>query len=155
MRCQSPEALPLGLLYALVGIGAVTGALVVASLKDQAPRGRYLTAGNLAFPAFLLCFALSRSFLLSLISMFLVGFSFVAQNALANTLLMLISPDELRGRVMSIFTLTFQSMMRLGGLQAGLMAEWIGAPLAVGIGAFISLLYGLFIALRYPQIRKL
>ena len=155
MRCQSPEALPLGMLYALVGIGAVIGALFVASLKDQAPRGLLLTAGNLAFPALLLCFAASSSFLLSLLLMFLIGFSFVWQNALANTLLMLISPDALRGRVMSVYTLTFQSMMHLGGLQAGLMADWIGASLAVGLGALVSLLYGLFIALRFPQIRKL
>jgi MFS family permease len=155
LRCQAPEAIPLGMLYALVGIGAVTGALFVASLKDQAPRGKLLTAGNLAFPIFLLFFAISRSFVVSLILMFLIGFSFVWQNALANTLLMLISPDALRGRIMSVYTLTFQSMMRLGGLQAGLMAEWIGAPLALGIGAVGSLLYGLFIALRYPQIRKL
>jgi len=155
IHCQSPEALPQGFLMAAVGIGAVLSAIFVASLPDNVSRGKLLTFGNLAFPAFLLVFGLSRSFSLSLIIMFFVGFSFVLQNALANTLLQLIAPDEMRGRVMGLYTMSFQTMMRLGGLQAGLVADWIGAGLSVAIGAGISLVYGLFVALRYPAIRKL
>jgi hypothetical protein len=45
--------------------------------------------------------------------------------------------------------------MRLGGLQAGYMTDWIGAPISVGIGAAISLVYGLFVAIKYPKIRKM
>jgi len=71
----------------------------------------------------LLFFAMSRSFVFSLVLMVLAGISFVWQNALANTLLQLITPDELRGRVMSLYSLTFQGMMRVGGLQAGLVAD--------------------------------
>jgi hypothetical protein len=56
---------------------------------------------------------------------------------------------------MSFYTMTFQGMMRLGGLQAGLVADWLTAPLSVGIGAGISLVYGLFVAIRYPEIRKM
>jgi MFS family permease len=155
MRCQAPEALPLGLLYSMVGVGAVIGALVVASLPKQARRGLLLTAGNLTFPAFLLFFAFSPYFILSLILMLLIGFSFVWQNALANTLLQFVTPDELRGRVMSVYTMTFQTMFRLGGLQAGFVADWLGAPLSIGIGAAASLLYGLFITFRYPKVREL
>ena len=155
ITCQEPEALPLGILLTVVGIGAVMGALLVASLPDTARRGRMLTAGNLAFPLVLLFFAMSRSFVLSLVLMVLTGISFVWQNALANTLLQLITPDELRGRVMSLYSLTFQGMMRVGGLQAGLVADWIGAPLSVGIGAAISLAYGLFIAVRFPKVREM
>jgi predicted MFS family arabinose efflux permease len=103
MRCQAPEALPLGLLYSMVGVGAVIGALVVASLPKQARRGLLLTAGNLAFPSFLLFFAFSPYFILSLILMLLIGFSFVWQNALANTLLQFVTPDELRGRVKRLY----------------------------------------------------
>ncbi len=155
MTCQSPEALPLGLLYALVGVGAVIGALVVASMKDTAPRGALLTVGNVAFPVFLMIFAASRSFVFSLLLMLLIGFSFVWQNSLAMTLIQIITPDALRGRVLSVYTLTFQTMMRLGGMQAGLMGEWLGAPLAVGIGALLSLGYSLLIALRIPAVRRM
>jgi MFS family permease len=155
MGCQAPEALPLGLLYSMIGIGAVIGALVVASLPVKARRGRLLTIGNLAFPLFLLLFAFSMHFAFSLILTLFIGFSFVWQNALANTLLQFMTPDELRGRVMSVYTMTFQTMFRLGGLQAGFMADWLGAPIAVGLGASVSLLYGLFVAIRFPKVREL
>jgi MFS family permease len=155
IHCQAPEALPLGLLMSMVGIGAVIGALVVASLSDRPFKGAMLTVGNLAFPLALLGLAGSRSFLFSLFIMLLVGVSFVWQNSLANTLLQLVCPDELRGRIMSLYTLTFQGMMRLGGLQAGYVTDWIGAPLCVGIGAAVSLVYGVFVAIRFPNIRKL
>ncbi len=153
--CRAPEALPLGLLYSMIGVGAVIGALVVASLPANAKRGILLTIGNLAFPAFLVLFALSSHFSLSLVLTLFIGFSFVWQNALANTLLQFVTPDELRGRVMSIYSMTFQAMFRLGGLQAGFVADWLSAPISVGIGAAASLIYGVFVAIRYPRVRNL
>lgn len=154
MTCESPEALPLGALYTLMGFGAVTGAFFVASMSERARRGRYLTIGNLLFPAALLFFAFSRSFVFSLVVLFVVGFSFVCQNALTNTMLQLLSPDEIRGRIMGLYSMMFQSMSRLGSMQAGLVADWISAPVSVGIGALVSLIVGLFIAVRYPTIRN-
>jgi MFS family permease len=155
LRCQAPQALPLGLLLTAVGVGAVIGALAVASLPERARRGRWLTAGNLIFPLLLIGFAASPSFVVSLALLFGVGVAFVMQNALANTLLQLVTPDAVRGRVMSIYSLTFQGFMRLGGLQAGLMADTIGASLTVGIGAVVSLAYGLFVAIRFPKVREM
>lgn len=154
-RCKTPEALPQGLLLAAMGLGATIGALLVAALPDDAPRGRLLTLGNLGFPMVLLFFAISRSFALSMFLMLLVGINFVWQNALANTVLQLIVPDHMRGRVMSIYTLNFQMMMRAGGFQAGVVADWMGAPFSVGIGAAVSLLYGAVIAVFYPKIRNM
>jgi MFS family permease len=155
MHCQAPEALPLGILLTAIGVGAVIGALLVASLPDRARRGRMLTIGNLGFPLMLLLFAASRSFVLSLALMVLTGISFVWQNALANTLLQVATPDELRGRVMSLYSMTFQGTMRVGGLQAGVLADWIGAPLSVALGAAVSLAYGLFVAVRFPRLREM
>lgn len=153
--CQSPEALTYGLLMAATGLGAVTGALFVASLPADARRGRWLTVGNLGFPALVVGMALSRSFLLTLALLVGIGFSFVTQNALANTLIQIAVPDALRGRVMSFYSLTFQTMMRLGGMQAGLMGDRFGAPFAVGIGGVVCLVYGAFVAWRYPRLRRL
>ena len=153
--CQSADALTYGLLMAASGVGAVTGALFVASLPASTRRGWWLTLGNLSFPALVLAMAVSRSFALSLILLVGIGFSFVVQNALANTLIQITVPDEVRGRMMSFYSLTFQGMMRLGGMQAGTMADRWGAPLAVGIGALLSLAYSLFIALRHPRIRRM
>lgn len=155
IRCQAPEALPLGMLLTAVGIGAVVGALLVASLPNDARRGPLLTAGNLIFPGLLLTFSLSRSFVLSLILLVGIGIAFVMQNALANTLIQLHVADELRGRVMSLYTLTFQVSMRAGGLQAGLVADTLGPAMSIGLGAAFSLIYGAFVALRYPKLRRM
>ncbi len=154
-HCKTPEALPQGLLLAAMGLGATIGALLVAALPDDAPRGRLLTLGNLGFPVVLLFFAISRSFALSMFLMLLVGVNFVWQNALANTVLQIVVPDHMRGRVMSIYTLNFQMMMRAGGFQAGVVADWMGAPFSIGIGAAVSLLYGAVIAVFYPKIRNM
>jgi MFS family permease len=155
VSCQSPGALTYGLLMAATGIGAFIGALAVASLPADARRGRLLTMGNLGFPALVILVALSRSFVLTALLLMGVGFSFVFQNALGNTLLQLTTPDGLRGRVMSFYTLTFNVMMRFGGGQAGLMGNWLGAPLAVGLGAVVALAYGIYVALRYPILRRM
>jgi hypothetical protein len=55
---------------------------------------------------------------------------------------------------MGVYTMFFQTIFRLGGLQAGFVADWLGAPITVGIGASASLLYGLFIAFLYPKVRE-
>lgn len=153
--CRAPEALPLGLLLTAVGIGAVLAALFVASLPSQTRRGWWLTLGSIGFPAGLILFAFSRSFLLSLGLMFLVGFFFVLQNALANTLLQIHTPDAYRGRVMAVYSMTTQGMMRLGGLQAGIMADYWGAPLAIGLGTGISLAFSLVLTYARPTLRRL
>src|SRR4030043_52041 len=155
MTCLQPEALPLGLLLSAVGIGAVVGAFLVASLPEHARRGRMLTLGNLGLPILLLAFVNSQAFILSLLLMVLVGMGQVFQNTLANTMLQITAPDNLRGRVMSQYSLVTQGMHQLGGLQAGFVADWIGAPLSVGIGAALSLLYGIFVFFRFPQVREL
>jgi MFS family permease len=155
MTCLEPEALPLGLLLSAVGIGAVTGAFLVASLPERARRGRWLTLGNLGLPILLLAFVNSQFFTLSLFLMVLVGLGQVFQNTLANTLLQITAPDNLRGRVMSQYSLVTQGMHQLGGLQAGFVADWIGAPLSVGIGAGVSLAYGIFVFFRYPRVREM
>ena len=155
LQCRTPAALPLGLLLSAVGVGAVIGAFVVASLPHGARRGWLLTIGNLALPSFLLFFVLSRSFLLAFVLLILVGMSQVFQNSLANTLLQITTPDHLRGRVMSQYSLISGGMHHLGGLQAGFMADWLSAPLSVGLGAGVSLAYGVFVALRYPRLRQL
>ena len=155
MKCKAPAAIPLGLLFSAVGLGAVMGAFLVASLPENAPRGRMLTIGNIAFPLFLLFFVRSDSLWFSTVIMLFVGMSHVFQNSMANTLLQMTSPDALRGRVMSLYSLVSQGMTHIGGLQAGLVADWLGAPISIGVGALFSLLYGLFVAFRYPQVRNL
>jgi hypothetical protein len=109
LNCRAPEAIPLGLLLSAVGLGAVAGAFLVASLPENARRGQMLTLGNLSFPFLLLIFVSSHSMLLSLVVMLFVGLSHVFQSAMANTLLQLTAPDPLRGRVMSLYFLSYRT----------------------------------------------
>jgi MFS family permease len=155
IHCQAPEALPLGLLLAALGVGAIIGGILVASIPDQVPRGRALTLGNLGVPFFLLLFVASNSMALSLALMVTVGISRVLQNAVANALLQTSSPDTLRGRVMGLYGLTNQGAENLGGAQAGFAADWIGAQLSIGVGAAAALALTLYLALRYPKVREM
>jgi hypothetical protein len=154
VTCQEPTAASYGLLMGTFGIGALIGAFVVGSHGDQR-RGRLLTLGNLGFPIAVLLFAVSRSFWFSMAILLVVGIVFVMQNALANTLLQVIVPDRLRGRLMSIYSLLFQGMQKAGGMQAGFTQTLAGAPFSVAIGAIISAIYGLIVFWRWPQIRRL
>jgi len=154
IECATPEALTLGLLNAFFGLGALVGALSVASWAEHYGRGRVLTLGNVGFPAVLLLFALSRSIGLSLGLLFFVGVGWVMQTTLTNTLLQITSLDSLRGRVMSVYSMLFQGMWRVGSMAAGLVAALVGAPFAVGLGAALALAYGVYAAVRHPRIRR-
>ena len=95
---------------------------------------------------------------MALLSMFVllgVGILFILQNALANTLVQLASPDRLRGRVMSVYSLVFQGMQGAGRMQAGLTETFMGAPLSVAVGALMSLVYGIFVFFKWPEIRRM
>jgi MFS family permease len=154
MTCQNPEAVTYGLMMGMFGVGALAGALIVGTYGDRG-RGRLLTVGNLLFPATLLIFALSQSIWLTLTVLLGVGVAFILQNALANTLVQVTTPDHMRGRVMSVYSLVFQGMMRAGGMQAGFTETMIGAPFAVASGALLSLGYSLLVFFKWPQIRRM
>ncbi|MGB8646630.1 MAG: MFS transporter [Anaerolineae bacterium] len=145
----------LGLMSAAIGVGALVGALLIASLGNYPHKGRLLTIGNLLFPAMVLCLSVSRLFPLSLVLLAGVGLGFLTQNATTNTLVQSMVPDELRGRVMSVYLMIFQGFFPLGSLMAGVIAQNFGVPAGAAVGASIALAYGLFLFWRAPFIRKL
>jgi MFS family permease len=145
----------LGLLNAAVGVGALIAALTVASLSRSRYKVWQLAIGSFLFPLALIGFALSRSFPLSLAFLSLVGFAFISQNATANTLVQAIVPDELRGRVMSVYSLLFFGTAPFGSLLAGGVAQAFSPTLAVVAGALITLTFTLFIFVAVPSVRKL
>ncbi len=149
------DATGLGFLSTASGIGALAGALLMASLSHGRNKGRLLTIGNLLFPTMLILLAFNRSFPLALLILIGSGFGFMIQNTTANTLVQTLVPDHLRGRVMSVYMLSFFGLSPLGALQAGLIAQQFGVPAGVGFGAVIALLFGLLILWRVPRLRKL
>jgi MFS family permease len=143
------------LLMTFVGFGALASALVLASLGNFNRKGMLLTAGNLLFPMMVLGLAFSQSFFLALFFLFLAGFGFMIQNATINTLIQMIVPDELRGRVMSVHTLVFMGFFPIGALMAGAIAQRFGIPIGAAFGGSIALAVSLFVLWRVPSIRRL
>jgi len=144
----------LGFLTAAVGVGAVLGALGVASLH-QGGRGKWLAAGSLVFPMALIVFALSEQVVLALPTLILAGAGFIVQQALVNSLVQALVEDRMRGRVLSIYSLLFIGMQQGGNLLAGGVAQLWSAPVAVLGGAIICVAYALAVFHRIPTIRRL
>lgn len=142
-----------GYLQSARGIGALAGALTLASLSGMVSKGKLITWGSLVFPALLIVFALVNVLPLSLILLFGIGFWFVFFINSANATIQSLVPDQLRGRVMSIYTLTFFGSMPIGSLLSGWIAARFGEPNTVMLGAGIALGYALLVLLSVPQVR--
>jgi MFS family permease len=143
-----------GVLMAAVGVGAMLGALAIAGFSRQIPKGRTLLTGGAAFGLLVAAFALSRHFALSVALLAVAGCAMIVNNALTNTLLQTLVPDQLRGRVMGFYSFVFVGLAPLGAFQAGAFAERFGAPLAVAAGALICAAAMGTAAWRVPELRK-
>ncbi len=144
-----------GWLQAARGFGALLGALLIASLGRFNFRGRLLTLGTLAFPAFLLVFALVRWLPLSLLALAASGGALVFTFNIANALVQTLVRDDLRGRVMGIYSLTFFGFLPIGALWIGLAAEKFGEPAAVIFNAGALLVFSALVASLAPRLRRL
>jgi MFS family permease len=144
----------LGLLMTTVGLGAIGGALTAGAIRSG-HRGFSMLLGNLIGPAFLILFCLSRSLPASLVLVLLVGASNAVRNTLANSLIQLNVVQEYHGRVMSMYNLLFNGMSRLGALGVGGLAQLVGVSWAIGLGAAVSVVWGLVALFRLPGLRRL
>ncbi len=133
------QARGFGLMMTMVGLGAIIGAIGLAAFSQMRKRGRYVLVSGLLFVGALTVFAISRNRYLSLICLPVIGFTMVSQVATINTIIQGLVPDELRGRVMSFFTLVFMGMMPIGSFIAGSIAGRFGAPAALLLGAAVCL----------------
>ena len=144
-----------GLLQSARGLGALAGALTIASLGRFSFKGRLLTLGTLLFPLLLIVFALVRWIPLSLAVLVASGTAVILVMNLANALVQGLVPDALRGRVMAVYSMTFFGSMPIGALWTGWLAELAGAPLAIISGALVGLVTAALIWLLAPAIRQL
>ncbi len=145
----------LGLLTACSGIGAVAGALWLASRRGVLGLGRVICVAGSLFGAGLVAFGLSRSPWLSMSLMVVTGGGMMVQMAASNTLLQTLVEDDKRGRVMSFYTMAFFGMVPLGSLAAGLLGDRIGAPATVAWGGAATLFAVLLFARKLPVLRRL
>lgn len=144
-----------GLLNSARGMGALIGALSIASLGRFNYRGKLLTTGTFIFPAALLVFSFARNIPVSLAILAIVGAANVLVMNMTNSLIQTISPDHVRGRVNSIYSLTFFGFMPLGSLLIGQFAERIGEAEALEISSLALLGVAAVVWFVNPRLRRL
>lgn len=135
------------------GIGALLGALTLATRTGVSGLGRWVALSCGGAGAGLVLFSLSHSFSLSTALLLPVGFCIMLQMSSSNTLLQVMVPDRLRGRIMAIYTMMFMGMAPFGSLFAGALAEHLGAPLTVRIGALACIGGALLFGIHLPKVR--
>lgn len=143
----------LGELMGATGVGALLGALTLASKSGVEGLGKLVWRAAVVFGGSLVLFAWSRHLWLSMAFLVPAGFGMMLQMACTNTLLQVMVPDRLRGRVMSLYSMMFIGMGPIGGLLGGALAARIGAPWTVSIGGIICLIGGAIFAQRLPAMR--
>jgi MFS family permease len=144
----------LGFLMAASGIGALTGAVYLASRQTILGLGRLIVYASVIFGVGIIAFSFSSILIVSLTMMFFTGFGMIVQIASGNTILQSIVEEDKRGRVMSIYTTAIIGMAPIGNLVAGALASLIGAPETLILSGLACIIGSLLFALKLPHIRK-
>ena len=137
-----------------VGAGGLVGGITAAKLGDFKRKGWLMIGSVLTFTGILILFAMSRSFPLSLVLSVIIGGANGLFGAVTSALLLSIIPDQFRGRVMSLYVITWQ-LPSMGSLMLGVATDWVGLPVAVIAGALICTVFILGAALLQPALRRL
>ena len=143
----------LGTLMGATGIGAMFGALTLASRKDVRGLGRWVAVSAGLLGCFLIAFSASRVQWLSALLLLPVGYFMMLEMSSSNTLIQAMTPDALRGRVMAVYSMMFMGMAPFGALFGGAIADRLGAPVTVAIGGVAAILGALVFARYLPLIR--
>lgn len=144
-----------GLLLAVRGVGALISAIMLASLSRYPIKGRLWTIGSIVTPISLFAFAMFHWLPVSILAMAVMGWSYMLMVNTSNALVQSHVEDDLRGRVMSIYTLIFFGMMPIGSLILGILADFWSEPLAAVISACILALFALVTWIFRPHLRNL
>jgi MFS family permease len=144
-----------GFLMGASGLGALIGALYLASRKDASGIVRIVPVAAGIFGLGLISFSLSRFLPLSLVMMMIIGLGMMLQMASSNTILQTIVDDDKRGRIMSIYTMAFIGTAPFGSFMAGSLAKLIGAPYTVLIGGIACVVGAVIFARRLPALKRM
>ena len=142
-----------GNLMGAVGLGAMFGAFTLAMRQELRGLGKLVAYSAIGLGVSLTFFGASRVYWFSLVALTLAGYAMMMQFTSANTLIQAMVPDQLRGRVMSLYSMMFIGMAPIGSLVAGKMAQHIGAPITVALGGLMSLVGGIVFAVKWPAMR--
>ncbi len=145
----------LGLLTGSIGVGALAGALATAALRPSGGSGRMMLIGLAIVGVALTTFALSQDLRLSMVALAVQGACQVAYYATTNTLIQVLVPARLRGRVLSLYVLTSIGLIPIANLVGGAIAERVGVPLVLAAGGLITVSVVAAVALLEPRVAHL
>jgi MFS family permease len=143
----------LGILMGASGVGALLGAVTLTLKKSLRGLGTWIAISAAGFGIALVLFAYTRIFWLSAGLLIPVGFFIMIEMASSNTLIQSMVPDQLRGRVMSIYSMMFMGMAPIGALLSGAVAHVMGAPATVAMGGVLCLVAAVGFSLFLPSVR--
>ena len=148
-------ATTLGLLSAAAGFGALAGALTLASRSTVWGLGIVIVRCTALFGASLIGFALSRNIWLSMFALMCAGFGIMVTTAAMNTILQTLVEENMRGRVMALYTMAFIGLSPVGGLLGGALADRIGAPITGAIGGACCIALALWFWRELPPLQEM
>jgi MFS family permease len=143
----------LGILMGATGVGALFGALTLAAKTGVTGLGRWVTITCATLGISLFLFSFSTSFWLSAALLMPAGYSMMLQMACSNTLIQTMVPDELRGRVMSVYSMMFMGMAPFGAFFGGALAHRMGAPITVASGGIACVIGAIWSGRALPAMR--
>jgi len=144
-----------GFLMSAAGSGALLGAIYLASKESVLRLGRLIPASAGLLSAGLIAISFSSSFFVSVILMFFTGMGMMMHAASSNTILQTITDDNMRGRVMSFYSMAIMGTAPFGSLLAGWLAKMIGTPWTIFTGGFVCLLGAFVFYRRLPELKKI
>src|SRR5262249_56187426 len=131
----------------------LAGAITLAPRRGVRGLSKWVAISTAGFGVSLVAFAMSHELWVSAALLVPAGFWMMVQMAASNTLVQTMSPDNLRGRVMSVYSMMFMGMAPIGSLLAGALAQRLGAPVTVAAGGMISIIGAAIFAWRLPVLR--
>jgi len=145
----------LGFLMTSTGLGALCGALYLASRPSVVGLGRVTLIAALVFGLGLIAFSFTRSLPVALVVLPVVGAGFMIQMAATNTVLQTLVDDALRGRLMAFYTMAFLGTAPIGSLMAGVVADRVGAPMTIRLGGLACVVAAAWYGFKLPQLRRI
>jgi MFS family permease len=142
-------------LMAWSGAGSIVGALIVAWLGKFPRMGATSLAVQVVYGVLIIAFAMSRVIWLSEVLLFLTGVALMVVFSTVTSLVQLIAPNEMRGRVMSIYMLAFRGGMPLGSLVSGFFATYVGAPVVIAVNGALLIVVAVYFLVRSHGVREI
>jgi len=149
------DAKGLGYLYAVTGVGALLSTFIISAYSNKIKSSIFILGGIFIFSIFLIIFSLTTNVYLAALCLFFIGLGLVLQFSMINNLIQHAVDNSMRGRVMSIYALSFMGLFPLGNFEIGYIAEKFGVEFAIRLSAFIVLIFGLIIVFYRRNKNKL